>query len=141
MKHTILLTYTLASVVMLSASLIASETTGQIRSTDNQIATQVDDHTIAPEEGAPDYVALVKEALRQDETCAPYVDAISVTLAEDVVTLAGEVDTLAIRYRIAEVARNTTYFEIINELVVKTETENADVEAPSDGEETNERPD
>ena len=107
-------------VILMTGSLFA--TTEESQPTETGSNWEDATGTVAPEEGAPDYVALIKEALRSDEVCAPYVDTISVLLEDHKVTLAGEVESEAVKSRIEEIVRNTTYFEVINELTVAAES-------------------
>ena len=104
----------LTAFFMVSSALFAAQEETQSTSTNEE------DHNvvIASEEGMPDYVELIKEALKEDETCAPYVEVIRITLQDHLITLAGEVESEAIRFRIEEVVRNTTYFEVSNELTI-----------------------
>ena len=108
-------------VILVAGSLFAATEQSQSTDLDADVSLVEGTESTAPEESAPDYVALIKESLRDDEVCAPYVDTISVILEDHKVTLAGEVETIAVKHRIEEIVRNTTYFEVINELTVAAE--------------------
>ena len=108
-------------MVLATGSLAAATEQSQTADPNAGSDTMESLEALTPEESAPDYVALIKESLKDDEVCAPYVDTISIILEDHKVTLAGEVKREADKYRIEEIVRNTTYFEVINELTVAAE--------------------